>query len=416
MLTPDRQIDRRILLQADSLEAAGWQVIIVGMPLDREAPGEDRRVVRIGGRGPGPGTAGVARRENMVLALYRWIRRHLPMNGWWMRTLKGLAWRYVVDQETFYVKLFAATALSYAPRVFVAHDLPMLPVARAAAARAGAKLVYDSHELYCEQGFPPQVARRWTEIEARLIGACDAVITVNPAIAAELQRRYGVPAVHVVYNAERAADAQRDEDAEDSGGAGRQRLFHEALALPPDHLVLLYQGGVSAGRHIEVLVEAMAAVRDPRIHLVVLGDGQLKAHLGEIRQRRGLAARVHLLPAVAQRDLLRYTAAADAGVIPYQATCLNNRLCTPNKLFEFIAAGLPILASDLPEIRRIVTTHGLGVVADLSHAPTLAAQIDAFFADAARLQGWRARVVAARREICWEREGEKVVRIFEAFR
>src|SRR5690606_15489755 len=97
-----------------------------------------------------------------------------------------------------------------------------LPVGRIAAERCGAKLVYDSHELYSEQEFTRAVRRKWSEIEAKHIGVCDAVITVNPSIASELARRYGVEQVHVIYNAERAR----------ARSVNRGRRFHELFNLP----------------------------------------------------------------------------------------------------------------------------------------------------------------------------------------
>jgi glycosyltransferase involved in cell wall biosynthesis len=128
------------------------------------------------------------------------------------------------------------------------------------------------------------------------------------------------------------------------------------FGLPVDKRIVLLQGGLSAGRNLEVLVDAMHYVKDPSVVLVVLGDGLLLRSLQKMAQQEGLAGRVYFHAAVPQNELLELTAAADAGVIPYQATCLNNHYCTPNKLFEFIAAGLPILATDLPEIRRLVET------------------------------------------------------------
>src|SRR5581483_7458880 len=80
----------------------------------------------------------------------------------------------------------------------MAHDLPVLPAAVAAAKHHGARLVYDSHELYCEQEFEPQLQRMWSAIERRVIGACDTVITVNRSIAGELKRRYDLRNVDVV--------------------------------------------------------------------------------------------------------------------------------------------------------------------------------------------------------------------------
>jgi len=403
MLTADRQIDRRILLEADTLEGAGWRLTIVALPLDAPAADEDPRVVRVGAASIG------AAREAVVGGAYRWVRRWLPMNSPLMRTLKSIAWRYLVDPETFFSKLFATAIDSYSPAIFVAHDLPMLPVARAAAARCGAKLVYDSHELFSEQEFSEHERRRWAQIEKKHIGACDAVITVNPSIARELQQRYGLAQVHVIYNAERSLGTSDATPA-------RQWRFHAAFGLSRESKLLLLQGGLSAGRNIETLVRSMSLVRNSAVHLVILGDGQLKSRLEAIIRDLALSSRVHLHPAVPQRELLGYTVSADAGIIPYQATCLNNRYCTPNKLFEFIAAAIPILGSDLPEIRRIITENRIGQVADLNSPEAIAASIEEFFRDEERLAAWHARALEARKVVCWEREGEKLASIYEGLR
>ncbi|WP_041825737.1 glycosyltransferase [Laribacter hongkongensis] len=398
MLTPDRQIDRRILLSTDSLEAAGWDVTIIAMPLDEPAI-EERRVVRIGSN------AGTVNRESRVLDAYRWVRGHLPMNGRLMRWMKRLAWRYLVDQESFYFKLFYSTASQYAPRVFVANDLPMLPVASQLAQKCGAKLVYDSHELYSEQEFSEREKRRWAEIEAKYIGACDVVITVNQSIATELEHRYGVSGVRVIYNAERTQNRPLV-----------SRRFHETFGLSAEKKILLLQGGLSAGRNLEVLVDAMRYAQNLSLVLVVLGDGLLLNTLQQLVQQQDLVGRVYFHAAVPQNELLALTAAADAGVIPYQATCLNNRYCTPNKLFEFIALGLPVLATDLPEIRRFVEGQQIGLVGDTGSPRKLAALIDDFFSDDYRFATWKANVAVARQQICWELEGKKLVEIYEALR
>lgn len=398
MLTPDRQIDRRILLSADSLEAAGWNVTIIAMPLDVPAA-DDWRVVRIGVN------PGHANRENRVLDAYQWVRGHLPMNGRLMRWMKRLTWRYLVDQESFYSKLFDSTASQYAPRVFVANDLPMLPVARQLAQKCGAKLVYDSHELYSEQEFSEREKRRWSEIEAKYIGACDVVITVNQSIAAELEQRYGICNVKVIYNAERTSQAPI-----------ATRHLHEVFGLPLEKKIVLLQGGLSAGRNLETLVDAMRYVQNPSVVLVLLGDGLLLRPLEKLAHQQVLKGRVYFHAAVPQNELLALTAAADAGVIPYQATCLNNHYCTPNKLFEFIAAGLPVLATNLPEIRRFVEGQQIGLVGDTGSPQKLAALIDDFFSDEQRYANWKANVALARKLVCWEQEEEKLVKIYEALR
>ncbi len=400
MLCNDRQIDRRILLQADSLEEDGWDVTILAMPAHEYANADDRRVRRIGSQ-----TVSLARQENRVLEVYSVMRRHLPMNGRLMRAMKSLAWRFLVDHERFYLNLFLADGRQQKADVVVAHDLPMLAVGCRLAEEFGARLVYDSHELYSEQEFSRGQRASWAQVERRHIHACDRVITVNPSIARELEARYGVADVAVIHNAERI-ELQRE----------RSWYLHEHFGIPREHRVLLFQGGFSAGRNLVELVEAMALLPHAGIHLVLLGDGQLAGPLARLVERKGMASRVHLHPAVAQARLLEVTAAADAGVIPYQAICLNNYYCTPNKLFEFIAAGLPILASDLPELRRLVEENGIGCVGDLATPKAIANMIEAFFSDGQRLQRWREQLAVVRLELSWQQEGERLKQIYKAFK
>lgn len=395
MLTPDRQIDRRILLSSDSLEAAGWKVTIIAMPLD--TPGiDDRRVLRIGSN------ARTTSRENIVLQAYRLARRHLPMNGRLIRSMKQLAWRYFVDQEFYYLKLFYNTASQYTPSVFVANDLPMLPLAKQLAQQCGARLVYDSHELYCEQEFSKREKYRWSEIEAKYIGACDTVITVNQSIANELEQRYGIRDVKVIHNAERTLKSP-----------AISQCLHEAFNLSANKKIVLMQGGLSAGRNLETLVNAMRYVQNPNVVLVVLGEGILLHSLEKLAKQRGIAGRVYFHSAVPQSDLLEFAAAADVGVIPYQAICLNNHYCTPNKLYEFIAAGLPILATDLPEIRKVVKEREIGLVGDTSSSKKIGSLIDNFFSDEQQFANWKANVLIVRQLICWEQEEKKLIHIYE---
>lgn len=396
MLTRDRQIDRRTLLQADSLESAGWNVTILAMPLDTESSQEDRRVVRIGNL-ENPET-----RVNLVLTSYKWIRIRMSMNGYIMRLFKRFAWRYIVDQESFFLKIFSESVAPYSPAVFVAVDLPMLPVAWHAANMRGSLLVYDSHELFCEQDQSAREKNRWAEIEKKYIHDCDAIITVNESIATELRNRYQLKEINVITNAEKSAHKP-----------GKNTHFHDRFRLSSERKVLLLQGGLSGGRNIEHLIEAIKYVKNPLVDLVILGRGLLLRKLEIIVKKNNLSSRVYFHPAVPQNLLISYTQAADVGVIPYQPTCLNNYLCTPNKLFEYIAAGIPVLASDLPEIRGLIQKHDIGIVGDMSSPGSIAALIDDVFSDNLKLSLWRENILDARKYACWEKEEKKLINIFD---
>ncbi|MEZ5552623.1 MAG: glycosyltransferase [Pseudomonadales bacterium] len=395
LLTTDRQIDRRILLGADSLRRLGWHATIVAMPLDTPYE-EDPQIQRIGPAGT------AVTRESLVVHCYRLLRRLLGTNRGPIRSLKSLTWRFLVNPERFYERLFWPSIADRKCDVIVANDLPMLPVAAKLAEQSGARLVYDSHELYSEQEFSEREKERWSRIEAKYIHRCSAVITVNESIASELTRRYDVAPVHVILNAERSSNPPT-----------RSAYFHDRYGLPETTGVLLFQGGMTSGRNIETLVRSMSMVNSD-IALVLMGDGELSSSLESLVKRLQLQDRVYLHPAVPQSDLLARTAAASAGVIPYLATCLNNYYCTPNKLFEFIAAGVPILASELPELSKFVNGWEIGLVGDTSTPEHTAHLIDQFFADDKRLETFRHNVESARLEINWETEEKKLINIFDS--
>jgi glycosyltransferase involved in cell wall biosynthesis len=385
MLTHDARIDRRIMLEASALRAAGWQVSVVAMPCDTDEA-DPAGVVRI--------PHGGGQRHQALLAAHAACRRLLPMNGSVMRWLKAFAWSWLADPETFFLRAFEPAIEGLQADVVLAHDLPMLPVGSWLADRCSAKLVYDSHELWCEQNFPRVWREAWRRVESRHVNRCDGVITVNESIAIELQRRYGLRGVQVITNA--TVDPPTE-----------ARSLRATCGVAAEARVLLYQGSLSAGRQLEACVRAMHRVVRTDVHLVTLGDGILRERLLRLAQKGPSRDRIHILPAVPQEQLLAWTASADAGLVPYVADCLNSHLCTPNKLYEFIAAGLPILSSDLPELRRVVHGQGFGMVAELTSPMRIAEAIESFFSDPERLVRWRDAVRERRHEFGWPVQAER---------
>ena len=122
--------------------------------------------------------------------------------------------------------------------------------------------------------------------------------------------------------------------------------------------MVLYQGGLVPGRGLDVCVRAAAHFPDG-VHLVFIGKGKSLDELTALADELGVTDRVHFLPAVEPGELPVYTAAADVGVIPYQPVSSNNEYALPNKVFEYTGAGIPFVASDLPELRRIATDRAL---------------------------------------------------------
>jgi glycosyltransferase involved in cell wall biosynthesis len=186
-------------------------------------------------------------------------------------------------------------------------------------------------------------------MERHLISECDAVITVSNSIAAELRSRYGTLQTPVILM----------NCPEVSNDISPSTSFHRLLGLSDDEPILLYQGGYIKGRGLLTLIRAIEHI--PKGHLVLMGWGKMEPELRALAASLGLLdRRVFFVSPVPQDELLRWTSTASVGVIPTQRVSLNNWYTLPNKLFEYIAAGLPVAASNFPEIRRVIEDYQVG--------------------------------------------------------
>jgi len=406
MLVDDRRIDRRVLDEAGSLGAAGWDVTVVaGEPPDDNPFWDEEcypevRIIRANERMLSVPCFGNEYRYSVP-----WYRRKASavLRGEHLsRILPKPEWRqFLHDRRSFYI-----IAADIPAAVYVAHDLPQVPAAAMAAALHGARLVYDSHELYPEQSFVRQNRPVLESLERHVAPLADQVIVVNESMAAEMSLRYGV-ASEVILNC-----PSFDPSA---FPIPRTNLLRESLGLPAEKKILLYQGNiVSKIRNLENVIEAMASVQRPDVALVLMGpdNGGGKDLLGLARDRGLLGRSVFFHPPVRQSELLSYTVSADVGLIPYTPVDWNTKFCTPNKLYEFIVAELPILANDLPELSRFVAGQGVGLNLPMGEAADVARAVDAMFG--ADLGAFRQRLREVSPRFLWQNhEGPAVVGIYE---
>lgn len=286
-----------------------------------------------------------------------------------------------------------------APDVVVSSDLPGLVGASRAARSLGIRQVHDCHELYLEStSFKRWEQRLLAPIERRHMRRTAAVVAVNRSIAEEYDQRYGI-LPRVVRNCASPPSADSPE-----------RDIRDLAGIPAGTRVVLYQGGFGVGRGLDV---ALAAMRDvpSDIHLVMLGYGPLEAHLRSTAAELGLGDRVHIVPAVPPEELLSYTASADAGLIPYQPVSKNNYYSLPNKCFEYTSVGVPLIVSDLPELRRVAVDGGCGVTYDSYDPASLSVAISKVMHPSMH-QTFRLGAEAFGAANSWEREREVLVGAF----
>jgi glycosyltransferase involved in cell wall biosynthesis len=295
--------------------------------------------------------------------------------------------------------------------IWHAHDLPSL-VAIAPAISLGVPVIYDSHELFLEVGAAsrlPGVARALLRrYERHLVARVAAVVTVNESLARILRHRYRPKRLVVVYN----APARWDPPAE------RPERLRQALGLGLDVPVALYHGGLAPDRGLVPLAEAMLVPGLERAHLAYVGFGVLTDELVALSREPRYGGRIHVLPAVSQEGLPEWVASADAGVMPIQGSPLSHRLSTPNKLFECLAVGTPVVVSDFPDMRGIVVDDPdgpLGETCDPTDPVSIGESIRRIVdLDPAAYADLRRRCLKAAHERWnWETEAEKLVALYE---
>ncbi len=231
--------------------------------------------------------------------------------------------------------------------VWHVHDLTGLMAIGPVRAK-GSLLVYDSHEIFLEAGtaarLPGFLRRLLGLVERRLSRRAVALVTVNDPIAEILARRLRPRRTVVIRNCPPRWDPP----------VPRPDLIRAATAIPADAPIALYHGDFSAHRGLEELAAVILLPGFENLHAVYLGRGPEWAMLERMALDPVYAGRLHLLAAVGPDELLPWVSSADIGVILIQASTRNHRLATPNKLFEALAAGLPVIASDFPGMHQIV--------------------------------------------------------------
>ena len=243
--------------------------------------------------------------------------------------------------------------------VIHAHDLiAAISISFLKKRKAGLKVVWDAHELYPELRYKtPKLNRFAKKIISQISARVDAFITINDSFIKYYRENFpGLPTGTVLMNATRRGRPVQ------SGQSSSPLRLH--TGIDSTQMILLFQGGVAGGRGIDVLVEV--AYKLPHDwSIVVMGDGGLSKlvddAVSELLSTRPLnRPAITRIPPAPHSELQAWTSGADLGIIPYRNTGLNHFYCTPNKLWEFPNAGVPILATGLPEMHRMITTYGTG--------------------------------------------------------
>jgi glycosyltransferase involved in cell wall biosynthesis len=369
--------DARVLREAGALVKAGMEVSIVDVVGQPDVPGEE---------------------DFQDIHL-----KHVKMPSWFVPTRRFKAW--------FLIKMFRMCCrgtfalLRTSADIYHAQDMKALPACYVAARLRRKPLIYDAHEL-------PLVGpkeTRWRRLHALatrtlrwMMLRCTAVITVSDPIAQELQRRYGGPTPVLIRNVpEYQAPVSSDQ-------------LRQHLGFGPQTRIALYQGNLQPNRSPDRLIRA-AKFLDPEVVIVLMGRNVMDIDLEALIAQEKVAGRVFILPPVPYKDLLEWTASADIGLILYaRSESLNVQMCLPNKLFEYLMAGLPVLASSLDAVADVLKTYDVGIVAPSLEPGEIARAINTLLADDAALARMHKNALAAAQNaLRWDVESQRLLQLYE---
>ena len=370
-------------------------------------------------RGPANGVfarfvARVGRRiVGLVVALRRWLLWPHTVRGWWATLARGLP-----PADLYH----ACGSLTVSAALQARRRTPIGPSGRRAV------VVYDAIDDVFESNNVldmPRLLRAWhARRETRWARAADGLLTVNEPLADRLALRWGrrpVPVPNfpdpwpnggaagaVAVDAPNAAAA-----AADAADVGRD-LIRRELGLPPSTRIVLFQGRLGPRLGLDEAAEAVLAVPDAVLVLLGFGRGFERECARDHEPR--FHGRHFTVPARHPDELLQWTAAADVALVPLPPVSINQRLSSPNKFWEALAAGTPVVVpAQLTYMAGIVTGGDLGVIAASASAPDLATAIVSALERLAADPDWRARIrLTAGRRYSWPAAAEAYRGVIQA--
>lgn len=256
----------------------------------------------------------------------------------------------------------------------------------------GKPLIYDSHEYFT--GVPEIQSRKlvkqiWSSLEAAIFPKLKHIITVNESIADLYEEDYNVRP-RVIRNVSSKVLPQRI-------------MTRSELNLPEHAFLIINQGsGINVDRGMEEMLEALKSLPQ-NYHFVLVGKGDVLPQLKEKAQRDSLHDRIHFIPSQTYLNMLQYTLNADLGISLDKDTNINYRYSLPNKIFDYMKCGIPLLVSDLKEPSALVSQYKIGRITAVD-AQEIAAAVLKFPEEGK--EAYRANLKKAAAENNWEKESQ----------
>ena len=303
---------------------------------------------------------------------------------------------------SYNIRLFLYLLLRKA-HIIVSNDLDTLLACRIISFLKRIPLVYDSHEYFVgstEIANRPLVKNIWAFIEGRIFPGLRYIVTVNESIATLYEKQYKKRPL-VVRN---VPPKYKIDEA----------ITRKHLGLPENKKIVLMQGGgINIDRGAEELICAMKPQFGlENVYLLFIGGGDMWENIKQLANNLGLSHKIGFLPKMHYNQMMQYTALCDLGASVDKPVSMNYTYSLPNKLFDYIAAGIPVLASPVVEVKRIVETYQVGLCLENHDPEHIASRIKFAFADAHRYEQWKNNATIASQSLCWENEAIPLKKLY----
>ncbi len=360
-VTNDLSNDQRVHKMCTSLAAMGWSVCLVGRLLPNSAP---------------------LQRSYETKRLKLWFNRgplfYAEMN----------------------LRLFLFLFLSKS-HILHSNDLDTLLPNFLVSKLRSIPLIYDTHEYFLGV---PEIQNKvlvkwiWKKIESSIFPRLQHVFTVNESIANLYESDYGLRPVVVRNIPTRTSDLPEAEDRKKFG-------------WQPTDFIFINQGtGINVDRGMEEFLEAMKTL-PYEIKLIIVGKGDVVPALKKKSEDTNLYCRIQFIDPVPYEQMLRFTAMADVGLSLDKDTNINYRFSLPNKLFDYIRMGRPILASNLIEVAQVVEGWNLGQLIKSHSVEDISTAVLKMKEEGT--EKYREGLKKASRELSWEKEVESILAVYE---
>ncbi len=295
--------------------------------------------------------------------------------------------------------------------VYHALDLPALPACYIAAKLHRKPCIYDAYELPLATHTVANLSKSRFFLRALLspllnviVPDCAGIITVSPPIVEEFRNYYHCQNVTLIRNMPPYQVVSKSD------------RIRQYLGLDSHIRIALYQGYLQPDRSLDTLIRA-APFLEQDIVIVMMGEDRVgtQAQLEALIASEGVGDRVKIVPPVPYAELLNWTASADIGLTVYAPDYSKNvQMMLPNKLFEYLMAGLPVLTSELEAITEVVRTYEVGHIVSSLEPRNIAAAINTMLSDRAALADMHYNALkAAQNSLCWEQESSKLIQLYQ---